>query len=229
MIENKNLNLSESREVDVVDQARNVWVLHGKKILIALGVLLALVVGIVGYRSFIAGPNEEKATEAMFRAQEYFSQDSVRLALNGDNLNPGFLKIIDKYGSTKAGELARLYAGTCYLKLGDFNNAVKQLKDFSTDSKQVNARALCLLGDALSEQGKTEEAADQYKKAGKVFEEDDFNSPEYYFRAGFLYESIGKKNEAIEMYSLIKTKYPRSERGFDIDKYLSRLGKMDVE
>src|SRR5690349_1462259 len=183
MIENKNLNLHESREVDVVDQARNVWVLHGKKILIALGVLLALVVAIVGYRSFIAGPNEEKATEAMFRAQEYFSQDSVRLALNGDNLNPGFLKIIDKYGSTKAGELARLYAGTCYLKLGDYNNAVKQLKDFSTDSKQVNARALCLLGDALSEQNKKEEAADQYKKAGKVFEEDDFNSPEYYFRA----------------------------------------------
>src|SRR5687767_13606471 len=125
MIENKNLNVTESR--DVVEQAKDVWTLHGKKILIALGVLLALIVGFVGYRSFVAGPNEEKATEAMFRAQEYFSQDSVRLALNGDNLNPGFLKIIDKYGSTKAAELAEFYAGTCYLKLGDYNNAVKHL------------------------------------------------------------------------------------------------------
>ena len=56
--------------------------------------------------------------------------DSVKLALNGDNINSGFAKIISKYSGTKAANLAKFYAGSCYLKLGDFNNAVKYLKRF---------------------------------------------------------------------------------------------------
>ena len=163
----------------------------------------------------------------MFRAQDYFAEDSIRLALNGDNVNPGFLKIIDKYSGTKAANLAYFYAGSCYIKLGDFKKAADALSKFSTDSKQVQARALSLLGDAYSELGKKAEAAEQYSKAGKLFDKDDYNSPEYLFRAGYLYESIGKNKDAIEMYKLIKEKYSKSERGFDIDKYLARLGVID--
>ena len=49
-------------------------------------------------------------------------------------------------------------------------------------------------------------------------------SPEYLFRAGYLYETLGKNKDAIEMYQLIKSKYPASQRGYDIDRYLARLG-----
>ena len=208
-----------------VDSAGLFWDRYKKPLLIGLGALVLVVVGVVAYRQLVTQPNERKASEAMFRAQEYFTQDSVRLALNGDNLNMGFLKVISKYDGTKAANLAHFYAGYCYLKLGDFNNAVKQLKDFSTDSKQVEARATALLGDAYSEQGKKEDAAGQYSKAGKMFEKDEYNSPEYLFKAGYLYESMGKNKEAIEHYKLIKEKYAKTERGFEIDKYLSRLGE----
>jgi hypothetical protein len=34
----------------------------------------------------------------------------------------------------------------------------------------------------------------------------------------------GKPEEALELYQIIKDKYPRTEKGFVIDKYLSRLG-----
>jgi TolA-binding protein len=175
----------------------------------------------------VVKPNNEKAAESLFRAQEYFGQDSLRLALNGDNINPGFLKIISRYDGTPSANLAHFYAGACYLRMGDFKNAVKHLEDFTTDSKQVQARAYCLLGDAYSEQGKKPEAASQYEKAGKHFEEDDYNSPEYLFRAGYLYESMNKNKEAIDMYKLIKEKYPRTERGLEIDKYLARLGVVE--
>ena len=228
MIENKQL-VEHAGENDVVLRARGFWAENSKKILIGLGILIVLIAGFAAYRSFVTEPNEEKAAEVMFRAQDYFAQDSVRLALNGDNINPGFLKIISRYGGTKAANLAHFYAGSCYIKLGDFNNAVKNLKDFSTDSKQIQARANALLGDAYSELGKKEEAAQEYSKAGKLFEKDDYNSPEYLFRAGFLYESMGKNKDAIEMYKIIKEKYSKSERGFDIDKYLARLGEIDTE
>ncbi|MEJ7738973.1 MAG: tetratricopeptide repeat protein [Chitinophagaceae bacterium] len=230
MITEKTLvNKQIAPEIDLVERARGIWNRYGKQILIALAVIVGAIAAYVGYRYYVEEPNETKASEAMFRAQDYFNQDSIRLALNGDNVNPGFIKIISRYENTKAGNLAKFYAGSCYLKLGDFNNAVKQLKDFSTDSKQVQARATSLLADAQSELGKKEEAAELYGKAGKMFEEDDYNSPEYLFRAGYLYESMGKNKEAIDMYRIIKEKYAKSERGYEVDKYLARLGVFDID
>lgn len=225
MIENK--NIQDPEVDDLISRATGFWAANGKKVLTTLSILMVVVIGIFAYKNLISEPKEAKASEAMFRAQDYFGQDSVRMALNGDNINPGFLKIIDKFSGTKVANLAHFYAGSCYLKLGDFSKAIVQLKDFSTDSKQIQARALSLLGDAYSELGKKEEAAQNYSKAGKMFDKDDFNSPEYLFRAGYLYESIGKNKDAIDMYKIIKEKYAKSERGFDIDKYLARLGVID--
>jgi TolA-binding protein len=227
MIERK--SIPQTDDNDVLRRAGTFWEQHSKKIVIGVGVVLLLIAGIIAYKNFVSEPNEAKASEAIFRAQDYFSRDSVKLALNGDNINPGFLKVISRYDGTKAAKLAHFYAGACYLKLGDYNNAVKYLKDFSTDSKQIEARATSLLGDAYSELGKKEEAATQYSKAGKIFEVDDYNSPEYLFRAGYLYESLGKNKEAIDMYTIIKQKYPRSERGNDIDKYIARLGAVETK
>ncbi|MDR3713765.1 MAG: tetratricopeptide repeat protein [Puia sp.] len=213
-----------SEETNVVDELQHSWNRYGKQISYAVIVAILVVGGIFGYKNFVSGPNETKASESMFRAEEYYRMDSVRLALNGDNVNAGFLKIISKYGGTKAAKLAAFYAGTCYLKMGDFNNAVKYLKDYSSSAEQVQVRAFGLLGDAYSELNKKEEAVEQYKKAGTYSEKDQLFSPKYLFRAGYLYESMGKTKEAIEMYQLVKDKYPGSQEGYDIDKYLARLG-----
>jgi len=190
----------------------------------ALLFILILVLGYFGYKQFFLDPKEKQATEAMFRAEEYFRMDSARLALNGDAINAGFLKIISRYKGTKAADLAAFYAGSCYLKMGDYNNAVKYLKDFKTSAVQVEAKAYGLLGDAYSELNKKEEAVELYKKAGTYFDQDEVISPEYLFRAGYLYESMGRTQDAIAMYQIIKDKYPSSPRGFDIDRYLARLG-----
>lgn len=216
------LHLEE--EKNLVTRFQDYWVRYNKHIVYSVTILVLLIAGLIGYKSLIQEPNEKKASEAMFHAEEYFRMDSIRLALYGDNINAGFQKIIAKYGGTKGGNLALFYAGSCYLKMGDFNNAIKYLKDFSTPASQVQARAYGLLGDAYSELNKKEDAVGAYKKAGTTFEKDDFISPEYLFRAGYLYESMGKTKEAIEMYQTIKDKYPSSQRGYDIDRYLARLG-----
>lgn len=203
------------------------WERYGKLATYALLVIVIIVGGYFGYRNYVVEPKEKQATEQMFRAEEYYRMDSARLALNGDNINPGFLRIINKYDGTRAANLASFYAGSCYLKLGDFNNAVKYLKDFSTPVRMLQERAYGLLGDAYSEQNKKEEAAEQYKKAGTYFEKDELLSPEYLFRSGYLYESMGKTQDAIAVYKMIRDKYPKSQRGLDIDKYLARLGVVE--
>jgi len=223
MTESKNTPVVE--ESEAVDKVTGFWNQYSKQILIALGAILVIGGGLFGYNYFISAPNEKKATEAMRYAEGYFRQDSLKLALEGDNLNPGFLKIISKYSGTKAANLAKFYAGSCYLSLGDFNNAVKQLEGFSTSEPLVNARAKALLGDANSELGKKDEAVKLYREAGTSFPKDDYFSPQYLFRAAYLYESMGKNKDAIEVYKLIKEKYPQY-REYDIDKYLGRLGSV---
>jgi predicted negative regulator of RcsB-dependent stress response len=211
-------------EKNPIAELHSAWDKYGKQLSYALVAIIVLVGGFFAYRNLVSEPNEKQASEAMFRAEEYYRMDSARLALNGDQVNPGFLKIISKYGSTKSGKLAKFMAGSCYLKLGDFNNAVKDLQDFSTSDELLQERAYGLLGDAYSEQNKKEEAAEQYKKAGTYFEKDELFSPEYLFRSGYLYESMGKTQDAIAVYKMIKDKYPASQRGAEIDKYLARLG-----
>jgi tetratricopeptide (TPR) repeat protein len=212
------------KETNIIEKGQQFWEKYSKEITYGVTIVLLIFVAFIGYKYLVQEPNEKKAEEAMFQAEQYYRMDSVKLALNGDNINVGFAKIISKYSGTKAANLAKFYAGSCYLRLGDFNNAVKNLKDFSTTALQVQARAYGMLGDAYSELNRKEEAIDQYKKAGTLSENDDVISPEYLFRAGYLYESIGKTKEAIEMYQTIKDKYPSSTRGMDIDKFLGRLG-----
>jgi tetratricopeptide (TPR) repeat protein len=208
---------------DTLSSAQGFWE-KNKKAIIGVSVAIILVAaGWLAYKNFVKEPNEERAAEASFKAEEYFRNDSINLALNGDGQNKGFLYIINNFGSTKAGNLAHFYAGVIYLKKSDFNNAVKHLKDFSTDSKQIQMIAYGRLGDAYSELGKKDDAVSSYEKAGKYFPEDEFNSSEFLFRAGYLLESMGKNKEAVDMYKIIKEKYPRTEKGFSIDKYIYRL------
>ena len=214
----------------VIERAKDFWGRFGKPLSIALGAILLVVAGFLIYKNFIAGPKEKKAADAIFRAQEYYQQDSLSKALNGDGQYPGFEKIISQYGGTKAGELAKFYAGSIYLKQGAFDKAVKYLKDFSSDAPQIQARSYKLLGDAYAEQGKGKDAVDQYKKAARTFEEDDVAASEALFMAGYLSDRVlNDKTGAIELYKEVKTKYAQTQWGFEADKYLAQAGVYNVD
>jgi tetratricopeptide (TPR) repeat protein len=90
----------------------------------------------------------------------------------------------------------------------------------------VEAKKEGLLGDAYSELKKNDEAISHYRKAGSLFPDDQAISSEYLFRAALLLELSGKNKEAIELYQQVKDKYPRTEKGFVVDKYLARLGSL---
>jgi tetratricopeptide (TPR) repeat protein len=219
--------IEKSSEERVVDSARDFWGKNNKLITYAVVGLVVVIGGYFAYNNFFKGPAEAKAAEAIWKAEDYFKQDSFKLALNGDGKSPGFLKVISAHSGTKAGNLAKFYAGACYMQLGDFNNAIKQLKDFSTDQVLFELRTAGLLGDAHSELGKKQEAIDYYKKAGNMFDKDDVNSPEYLFRAAMLNQELGKNKEAIELLHQIKDKYPNSQRAFEVDKHLGKLGDLN--
>ena len=184
---------------------------------------LIAVAGFFGYSELYQKPLEAKAADAMYVAEKYFANDSSELVLKGDGTSKGVLYIIKEFGGTKAANLANYYAGMSYYRLKDYNKAIEYLKDFSSDAKQVQAVAYGSIGDAYSELKKNDEAIEYYKKAGTHFPEDEAISSEYLFRAASFLELNGKNDAALEIYQQIKQNYPKSEKGFSIDKYINRI------
>ncbi|MBS1640812.1 MAG: tetratricopeptide repeat protein [Bacteroidetes bacterium] len=207
-------------EKDVLLQAQGIWHKNQKTIIIALIAVVVVVGGWYGYNNLIVKPKEEKAQEVIYKAEEYFRKDSFNLALNGDGITKGFLYIEKNYSGTKAANLSKYYAGVCYLQTGQFQKAVDQLKDFSTDAKQIQTSAYGALGDAYSELKKNDDAIEYYKKAGNNFEDD--AAAEYLFRAAALSKVNGKTQQAIELYKTIKEKFPKVDNGRS-DKYIYQL------
>ena len=194
-----------------------------KQVVYLFAALIIAVLGYFGYAELYQKPLEAKAADAMYVAEKYFANDSSELVLNGDGTSKGVLYIIKEFGGTKAANLAKYYAGMSYYRLKDYNKAIDYLKDFSTDAKQVQAVAYGSIGDAYSELKKNDEAIEFYKKAGTHFPEDEAISSEYLFRAASFLELNGKNDAALEIYMQIKKNYPKSEKGFSIDKYINRL------
>jgi tetratricopeptide (TPR) repeat protein len=184
---------------------------------------LIAVAGFFGYSELYQKPLEAKAADAMYVAEKYFANDSSELVLKGDGTSKGVLYIIKEFGGTKAANLANYYAGMSYYRLKDYNKAIEYLKDFSSDAKQVQAVAYGSIGDAYSELKKNDEAIEYYKKAGTHFPEDEAISSEYLFRAASFLELNGKNDAALEIYTQIKQNYPKSEKGFSIDKYINKI------
>lgn len=232
MTETKNKTAAENTSVskefqleDSLHKAEDFFNKNKNSIIIALLVIVVVVGGTFAYSKFIKGPNEKKAQDMVFHAQQYFERDSFRVALNGDGNYYGFLQVIDKYGSTKTGQLAKYYAGVSYVKLGEFQKGVDLLTDFNSGDQIVQAMAYGLAGDAYMELGKTEEGIEYYKKAGH-HSNNELTAPTYLFRAGLALEKANKPADAIAVYKEIREKYPQTNEGREMDKYLARLGEV---
>lgn len=208
-------------------QAKDFWSRFSKPIIYAGGAIILLVGGWLAYQQWVVAPKQKKANDAISMAQEYFAKDSLRLALDGDGANAGFLKIIKNYSGTDAANLAHYYAGAIYLRQDDFANAIKYLEKFSTKASQVQSAAWRMLGDAYMSSGKQDKGIEYYLKAGNLNDKDDFTSSENLYLAALAYTSVGKNKEAIEVFKTLKEKYPKSEKAAVVDKYLARLGVIE--
>lgn len=209
----------------VVNRTNDFWTRYSRPLMIAGGAIILLAGGWLAYKYLIKAPKEAKANEAIWRAQMNFELDSLQKAMKGDGQAAGFEKVASQYGGTAAGNLAHFYTGAAALRTGDNDKAVKHLKDFSTDAKQIQARAYKLLGDAYANQGKTADALSSYKKAAHEFEKDQVLSAQYLFLAAYYADRVANnKKEATDLYQEIVKKYPGSGQENEAKKYLAQLG-----
>jgi len=127
---------------------------------------------------------------------------------------------MDEYGITKSANLAKYYAGICYYKLGEYEDAIEQLKKFDSDDIMVATIALGAIGDAYVELGEIDEGIEYYLKAAER-KPNDFTSSLFLKKAGLMYEEQGNFKKALEAYEKIEKEFPRSEESRDIEKFIT--------
>ena len=187
-------------------------------ILIALLVVAFAIFGINRYRQ----KRNETASKQIFNAEAAFEKENYDVALNGDGNNLGFLDIISSYGSTKTGKLANYYAGICYMKQGNYNDAIEYLKKYTNNDQILSAMALGAIGDCYMELGNNAEAANYYGKAARK-NPNDFTSPMFLTKEGMTYEIMGDYGKALEAYKMLKKDFPLSNEAFEISKNIANL------
>ena len=193
-----------------------------KIILIIVGAIVLVVLGYFGFKRIYLAPREKEAQSQMFMAEKYFEMDSITKALKGDGNYLGFLDIIDQYKFTKSANLSHYYAGICYLKKGEFQNAIDQLNKFGASDELVGPMAIGAMGDAYMELNNTDKAIEYYLKAADK-RKNDLTSPMFLMKAGMAYEIEGKNDLALKTYTRIKTEFARTNEGREVDKYIARL------
>lgn len=193
-----------------------------KSLSIIVGAIVVLVGGYFAYKYWYVAGEEAKAQTEMFKAEQFFEKDSLDKAINGDgNMVLGFTQIVDDYSITPSGNLAEYYLGICYLKKGQYEEAIKHLEAFDGTDQMVAPIATGAIGDANLELGKTDEAITFYLKAAEQ-NTNNFTTPIYLKKAAMANEDKGNYADAVKLYERIKSEFAETMEGKEMDKYIAR-------
>lgn len=193
-----------------------------KTILYGVGSVLCIIIAALLIHQFYITPRNNRANESIFRAEQAFLDGNYEKALNGDGESLGFLAVIDQYGSTKAGNIACLYAAKCYAATDKYQEAIDMLDKFDgCGDALVSPAAIALKGNCYAELGENEKAASLLVKAAKEAANNTV-SPTCLLQAGQLYVSLGQNDKALDCYKQIKEKYQQSSIFYEIDKYIEQ-------
>ena len=201
---------------------------NGRKLSYLFIVLLIIAGGVFAFRSLVMQPKEDRASEMIAGAQNRFEAENpdFELALNGDAEAAGFLAVIDEYGSTEAGNLAKHYAGICYLNMGDFENAAKYLAMYSAvdgiPGAIVNAQNLGLQGDAAVELQKYADAVNFYKKAAAI-SDNNLTAPLYLRKAAQVELKQGNAEAAKALLQNIMDNHAQSMEAREAEKLMAAI------
>ena len=203
-----------------------------KYIFIIIAAIAVVVLGYLGYNEFIAKPKQQEAMNEMFQAQKYFNEavnatdineksTLFNQSLQGGEGKYGMLDIINEYSGTSAANLANYYAGTAYLQLKDYKNAVEHLSNFKSEDEILAPLAKGNIGDAFVQLNQPEDALDYYEQAAEM-RDNQYTTPMYLYKAGVIALDLGNADKALTYFKRIKEDYPDATEATTIDVFIGK-------
>jgi tetratricopeptide (TPR) repeat protein len=184
------------------------------------GVIVVIAVIFIYFKSQNA--KEIEASDALVKIQTIYFSGNYQQAMNGDSLGiaKGLIYIVDNYGSTQSGQIAKILLANCYYSSNDFDNALKYYKDFSGKNEIMKAASLSGIASVNEAKGDFKEAAVNYEKASRV-SKDIVNNDEYLYNAIRNYFNLKDTESVKKISKQIKENYPKS-------KFIAQLNRYDL-
>lgn len=184
---------------------------------IAMGGILLVAAVTFAYIYLYRIPQDNKAMEA-YNKVELSSMGNDSISANA------YKKVADEFGSTTAGNLAALSAGESFYNAGNYAEAAKYLKEFSSSDEVMAANAKILLGDCYVNMKKYDDAIDAFKSAVKEADGNPQIAPRAILKQAVVYDELKKYGDALKCYESIKKDFPEFTfgNGLSVDSYIER-------
>ena len=215
--------LKEDALVTKYAQATAFYEKHKKNISIGITALVVIIIASMVYINN-RNANNERALVDLGKVHSYYDNAQYQVAVDGipaQNI-PGLKSIVENYGGTTSGNLAKFYLGDAYFNLGKYDEALQQFKSFSAPDQLLSVSRLSGIAACYEAKGVHDEAADYYEEAATKYNQD-VNAAENLNDAARNYALAGKKEKAIELYKRLKAQFPTSSYAREVDRYIAQL------
>ena len=217
----KRRELRKDAATSVFVRAQESFYTH-RSLFVGLGAgIVAIVLGILGY-SYVQGARADQAEEILGGIILHYEREDFRVALDGSGEDIGLLDIIDQYGSTPAGNMARFYAADALFRLREYDKALALFEDFDGGGDIVGASVLAGQAAIYEMKAAFDRAGDLFRRAANA-EDNRLLSPEYLKSAARAYESAGQYSDAEAALLMIRERYPDSALEEELDFHLGRV------
>jgi tetratricopeptide (TPR) repeat protein len=185
--------------------------------------VVALIAGTWWYTSRQA-TNNETASAKLGSVFSYVDNNQYQIAIDGvpERKITGLKSIVEEYGGTDAGNMARFYLANAYFQLGKYDDALKHFEDFSAKESYLAVSRLAGIAGCYEAKGDYENAAENYEKASVGYSKD-VDAAANMNSAASNFLLAGKKERALELFKKLKKEYPTTQFARDADRYIAQL------
>ncbi|MCX6164434.1 MAG: tetratricopeptide repeat protein [Ignavibacteriae bacterium] len=180
-------------------------------------VVVALIFFYFNYKT----KNNETAGIELSKVKMVYSSGLYLQAINGDSLgmSKGLQYLVDNYGSSENGEIAKVMLANCYYSLRDFDKAEKYYKDYSGSNDIYKAASYAGVASVYEAKNDFANASSYYMKASRQSKLVT-NNDEYMFYAIKNYSLANDTENLKKTIKELKKDYPKS-------KYIAQLNRYD--
>ncbi len=215
--------MKEDKLVTTYYNFNNFFTENQAKILIGAGIVALLVVALFLYNNKKKSDNLT-AANLLAKVIPLYENGSYKEAIEGkpsENI-VGLKKIVDDYGSTDQGNLAKIYLANSYFVTGNLDAAFETYNDYSGSNPLFEATAFAGKAGILESKKELEKAASLFKDAAHLSKENPSNA-EYLLKAGIILKKLGNQKEAELIFKNIKKDYKNNPVSLEVDRYLTQI------
>lgn len=219
----KQKHQTEEKLMTVYYKAVDFFEKNKKHVYTALTILVIAIAGIILLVNKKKANNEIAGVE-LGKIKSVYDANNFQQAVNGDSLgiSKGLQYIVDEYGSTDNGEMAKIMLANSYLNIRDFDKAEKYFKDYSGGNVLLKVAAAAGQASVLEARNNYTDAAKEFERAAGIDKENPFID-QYLFYAAKNYYRANDFTAARNMFDKIKTDFPKSKYIAESEKYRAAI------